>query len=76
MYYMRLLKRDIGEMALQVLTQGGAPTNVLGAPPSAAMSGYAGPEQGRSAMRRKQSVPSRTHTADVLQILREQGSSW
>ena len=75
-YYMRLLKRDIGELALQVLTQGSPPTNVLGTPPTAAMSGYTGPEQSRSSMRRKQSAPSKKHTNDVLQTLREQGSSW
>jgi hypothetical protein len=75
-YFMRLLKRDIGELALQVLTQGAAPTTVLGTPPSAAMSGYVGPEHDRSTMRRAQSVPSRKHTADVLQTLRERGSSW
>lgn len=62
-YYMKLLKRDIGELALQVLTKGTAPTTVLGTPPSAAMSGYSGPEQERSAMRRKQTNPSRKHTA-------------
>ncbi len=76
LYYMRLLKRDVGELALQVLTQGSTPTNVLGTPPTAAMSGYTGPEQDRSAMRRKQSAPSKKHTNDVLQTLREQGSSW
>lgn len=76
MYYMRLLKRDVGELALQVLTQGGTPTNVLGTPATAAMSGYTGPEQDRSNMRRKQSAPSKKHTNDVLQTLREQGSSW
>jgi hypothetical protein len=77
MYYMRLLKRDVGELALQVLTQGGTPTNVLdSAPPTAAMTGYTGPEQDRSTMRRKQSAPSKKHTNDVLQTLREQGPSW
>jgi hypothetical protein len=77
-YYMKLLKRDIGELALQVLTQGGTPTNVLDSSttPTAAMSGYTGPEQERSTMRRKQSVPSKKHTNDVLQTLREQGPSW
>jgi|HubBroStandDraft_6_1064221.scaffolds.fasta_scaffold133446_2 hypothetical protein len=75
-YFMRLLKKDIGQLALQVLTQGGPPTNVLGTPPTAAMSGYTGPERDRSSMRRKQSTPSKRHTNDVLQTLREQGVSW
>lgn len=76
LYYMRLLKRDIGELALQVLTQGGTPTNVLGTPASAAMTGYTGPEQERAAMRRTQRQPSKKHTNDVLQVLREQGTQW
>jgi hypothetical protein len=75
-YFMRLLKRDIGELALQVLTQGGPPTNVLGNPATAAMSGYTGPERQRADMRRKQRQPSKKHTNDVLQALREQGSQW
>jgi hypothetical protein len=75
-YFMRLLKRDIGELALQVLTQGAPSTNVLGKPATAPMSGYRGPEQERSNMRRRQSIPSKKHTNDVLQTLREQGSSW
>ena len=73
---MSLLKRDIGELALQVLTQGGTPTNVLGTPASAAMAGYTGPEQDRAAMRRTQRQPSKKHTNDVLQALREQGTQW
>jgi hypothetical protein len=76
MYYMRLLKRDIGELALQVLTQAGTPTNVLGTPATAAMTGYTGPEQARTTMRRAQREPSKKHTNDVLQALREQGSQW
>jgi len=76
-YFMRLLKRDIGELAVQVLTQGGQATNVLGmTPASAPMSGYIGPESDRSSMRRRQGAASKKHTNDVLQTLREQGTSW
>lgn len=79
-YCMRLLKRDIGEIALHVLTQGDASEMVVSRLPSrlqsAAMTSYAGPEESRSRLRREQKAPSRKHTADILQTLREQGSSW
>jgi hypothetical protein len=75
-YMMRLLKRDIGEMALNVLITGeAASTNVVDRPLPGTMTGYAGPEKTRSAFRRKQKeVPvSRRGTEDVLQALRTQG---
>jgi hypothetical protein len=75
MYYMKLLKRDIGEIAQQVLLQGGASDQVLGSIPSAAMSGYIGPEESRATFRRNQNRPSRKHTGDILQTLREQGGA-
>jgi hypothetical protein len=77
MYFMRLLKKDIGQIAQQVLTQGGATDQVLGAFPTASMTSYAGPEETRMDFRRKkQSQPSRRHTGDILQTLREQGTTW
>ena len=75
MYYMTLEKRDIGQIAQQVLTQGGASDQVLGSIPSAAMTGYASPEESRWNFRRKQNQPSRRHTRDILQTLREQGGA-
>ena len=75
-YTMRLLKRDIGEMALNVLITGeAASTNVVDRPLPGTMTGYSGPEKTRSEFRRKQKeVPvSRRGTEDVLQALRTQG---
>lgn len=75
-YTMRLLKRDIGEMAFNVLITGeAASTNIVDRPLPGRMTGYAGPEQTRSEFRRKQKeVPiSRRGTEDVLQALRTQG---
>jgi hypothetical protein len=75
-YTMRLRKRDIGEMAFKVLITGeAASTNVVDRPLPGAMTGYAGPEETRSAFRRKQKdIPvSRRGTEDVLQALRTQG---
>ncbi|EMD9441689.1 hypothetical protein VXE32_005745 [Burkholderia cepacia] len=75
MFFMKLRKRDIGEIAQQVLLQGGASDQVLGSIPSAAMSGYIGPEESRATFRRNQNRPSRKHTGDILQTLREQGGA-
>jgi len=71
---MRLLKRDIGEMALNVLTTGeAASTNAVDRPLPGKMTGYSGPEKTRSDFRRKQVPASRQATEDVLQALRTQG---
>ena len=75
MYFMKLQKRDIGEIAQQVLMHGGASDQVFGSIPSAAMSGYIGPEESRATFRRNQNSPSRKHTRDILQTLREQGGT-
>lgn len=74
-YTMRLLKRDIGEMALRVLTTGdAASSNVLDRPMPGKMTGYIGPERARSDFRRRQIPSSRQGTQDVLQALRTRGS--
>jgi hypothetical protein len=52
-YMMQLLKRDVGEMALNVLITGeAASTNVVDRPLPGLMTGYVGPEKTRSAFRR------------------------
>lgn len=71
---MRLLKRDVGEMALKVLTTGeAASTNAIDRPLPGKMTGYTGPEKTRSDFRRKQAPASKRLTEDVLQALRTQG---
>ncbi|RWI92380.1 hypothetical protein [Mesorhizobium sp.] len=73
-YIMTLLKRDIGEMALAVLTTGEtASVNSLNQILPGSMTGYVGPEKSRSDFRRKQAAPSKRMTEDVLQALRQQG---
>ena len=69
-FYMRLLKREIGELALQVLTTGDANATALNSLPEAPMSGYAGPEETRTRVRKKQSRPSKKATQDILNALR------
>lgn len=74
MFKMRLLKKDIGEMALQVLTTGDAtPASVLDKPLPGSMTAYSGPERSRTRFRQDQSEPSRRHTQDVLNALRTEG---
>lgn len=70
MFKMRLLKREIGELALEVLTSGDANAESINVPPGAPMTGYAGPEQSRMQVRRNQKQPSRRATRDILSALR------
>ena len=53
MFSMRLLKHDIGELALQVLQSGDASEKSLLALPGAPLSGYLGPEANRVRVRKK-----------------------
>jgi hypothetical protein len=75
-YLMKLKKKDIGQMALAVLTTGeAASSNAIDRPFEGNMSGYAGPEQTRSEFRRKrQTADSKMHTRDILAVLRTGGT--
>ncbi|MCX2899005.1 hypothetical protein [Pseudomonas mandelii] len=69
-FFMRLLKKEVGELALQVLTKGNAysqPFTVLGSRP---MSGYLGPEAKRISTRKNQSAMSKRTTRDILEAVR------
>ena len=70
MYYMRLLKSEIGELALSVLKQGDANPESIGSFPTVPMTSYTGPERTRERVRRNQTKPSRQHTHDILNALR------
>jgi hypothetical protein len=73
-YFMKLRKRDVGEMARRVLTVGeSASTSVVDRPLPGMMTGYIGPEKTRSDLRRVQVPASRRGTEDILQALRTQG---
>lgn len=75
-HFMRLVKIDIGEMALEVLTEGeAASVSALDRPLPGSMTGYSGPEVTRSSFRqKKQTAESRRMTQDVLQALRTRGT--
>jgi len=70
-YKMKLLKKDVGEMALKVLTTGDAASEAVASHPlPGAMSGFTGPEASRWDFRGRQSVQSRKQTRSILESLR------
>ncbi|MDD2338250.1 MAG: hypothetical protein PHD01_16965 [Geobacteraceae bacterium] len=69
-FYMKLLKKEVGQLALYVLTQGNAYEQSLTDLHSAPMSGYIGPEESRTSVRKKQSPMSKKTTRDVLEAVR------
>jgi hypothetical protein len=73
MFRMRLLKKEIGELALQVLTSGDiSETSLLGLP-GANVTQYFGPEYNREIVRKKQNPQSKREVLDVLRTLRKRG---
>lgn len=72
MYYMRLLKRDVGVLAMQVLEFGDAieqtivGSNIF----SGSVTSYIGPENKRTISRRKQNVQSKKSVAELLRTFR------
>jgi hypothetical protein len=69
-FSMKLLKKEVGQLALQVLTRGNANAEAINVPPGAPMTGYQGPEYARDQTRKRQSQPSKRHTHDILDALR------
>lgn len=69
LFNMKLLKKDVGELALKVLTTGSANDASLTLP-SAPMKGYIGPEGSRTAVRKQQNPASKRATQDILSALR------
>ncbi len=71
-YEMKLLKKDVGQIALEVIKAGDASDLVLNLP-SATVTGYIGPEANREDRRRKQNVASKRATRDIVVALRTEG---
>lgn len=69
-FFMKLLKIEVGQIALHVLTQGNAYEKSLTDLPGAPMSGYVGPEESRTTVRKRQSTMSKRTTQDVLEAVR------
>jgi hypothetical protein len=74
-FFLRLLKREIGVLALEVLTTGDASASSLRVLPGSPMSSYTGPEESRVAVRKRQTQTSKTQTRDVLNAIRGGGRS-
>jgi hypothetical protein len=71
-YYMKLLKRDVGEIALSVLEIGDATEQSIINPliVSGSITNYVGPEKNRTIQRKKQNEPSKKSVVELLRTLR------
>src|SRR5262249_23212051 len=72
-FHMRLLKREVGELALVVITEGEASTGSLLELPSVSATRYQGPETNRMVVRRKQAEPLKKSVANLLRDIRTGG---
>lgn len=73
-FTMRLLKIEVGEIALQVLKSGAATASVIDRIPGAQVSGYVGPEAARASFRGKKDVqPSSRQMRSLLSSVRGGG---
>lgn len=68
-HFMKLLKKDIGVVALEVIKAGEAPETLLNLP-GATVTGYVGPEANREKGRKKQSVANKNAAKDIVMALR------
>jgi hypothetical protein len=73
MYKMRLLKKEVGKLALAVITEGEASSTTLLDLPSVSATKYQGPETNRSILRKKQAEPLKKGVAKLLSDLRTGG---
>jgi hypothetical protein len=72
-FYMRLLKRDIGEIALKVITEGEASSDSLLRLPAASATQYLEPEVNRVMVRRQQGKSTERNIEDLLDAIRKGG---
>lgn len=69
-FYMRLLKKDVGELAFQAIREGDVSEASLPLLPSASIIDYSGPERNREHVRRKQTSQAKREVVDILRTLR------
>lgn len=73
-YSMRLLKKHVGEIALQVLQHGSSDSSVIESIPSAQVTGYTAPEAARTKFKKKKSIqPSSSQMRSLLSSVRSGG---
>lgn len=70
---MKLLKKEVGELALQVITEGDASQNSLSSLPNVAATAYKPPERNRQLARKNQSSPMKRNVGEILDQLRTGG---
>jgi len=69
-YEMKLLKKEVGQLALQVLTQGDASEQSLTNFPGAAVTQYGAPEDNRVITRKRQTALSKSATRELILAIR------
>ncbi len=72
-FTMRLLKREVGVIALEVLKGRNAAASALETLPSAGMRSYTPPEVARVGLRKNQSTASKAQTRSLLSAVRGGG---
>ena len=72
-FFMRLLKKEVGQLALMVITEGEASSETLLQLPSVSAIRYQGPEANRVILRRRQAEPLKKGIAKLLSDLRTGG---
>jgi len=70
---LKLLKKEVGELALQAIRQGDVSEHSLTSLPTAAVTTFNGPETNREVVRRKQAANNPKSTNEMLSILRTGG---
>lgn len=70
---LRLLKKEVGELALQAIQKGDVSEHSLTALPTAAVTMFKGPEHNREKIRRQQLRSSAKSTNDMISVLRRGG---
>jgi hypothetical protein len=72
MYYMKLLKKDVGELALQVLEVGDTTSKTINEVTvyAGSINNYKGPEDTRRVSRKKQTPESKNSIAQILKTFR------
>ncbi|MCX7103152.1 MAG: hypothetical protein NTX38_17145 [Methylobacter sp.] len=70
---LKLLKKEVGELALQAIRQGDVSEHSLTSLPNAAVTRFNGPEQNRERIRRDLRATSPKATNDMLSVLRMGG---
>ena len=73
LYLMRLLKKEVGQLALSVITEGEVSGTPLLELPGVSVTRYGGPESNRSVIRKRSTEPVKREVANILSDLRTGG---